>query len=447
MSLVIAIGDLKNNPDYAWVYLAGSSVLSGVVGVKYSPGVGDGKTVTEEMTIILRGTNLGLSTAIQSIENMVKKANLFTEKGFVYPIYIRVQHQVDAAYYYSRILFASIEPGPNALQYSARGSLGIILKFTRQDFWFKDEAALVSSNVNGSSSAIAGLVVNNSDEAGTDNFFSVPLANFSTDLPAIVSLKILNSYATGTLKDIFIGSFQYDALGSLPTLYYEGEDGTGGTDTVSADCSGGYLNRLTWSTAAWADLVYWSITSSNVTKFKNRMVMPIIRLGSVLAEAAQLKLVLKAGSITLYESPVIYANAGIYYVKFNPIRIPPNMVSSVVSTVALELHLYAYKNDTTTDTIDVDFILLMPLDTFAHYQSIDTLSENDYLVDDGLSDFIYSVKSGYESPTHIPVLSNNRIFTKNNAKFVVFLTNSSDQCEISRQVTILPKYRSCLRVL
>ena len=193
--ITLAIGDLRHNPEYAWLNLAGASLPQGLIGAVYDPRTGDGRTVEERITLVLKGTPAQIAAVMLRLEEKVALANRYTSEGVGVAHYLRVSYEPDASCYYARVLHARLEPKPNSLAYTSGGSLGVDLVFTREDHFDGEQVALPLSNRNGTR-VTTGLAVSNHADSGHDNFVSIAADDLLTELPAPLRLEITNTTAS-----------------------------------------------------------------------------------------------------------------------------------------------------------------------------------------------------------------------------------------------------------
>jgi len=445
--VTLSIGDLKHNPDYAWMYLKGGTVLPGLVGAIYEPVKSEEAVVKECIILTLKGTHEQINLITQRLEDKIGQANQFTKEGIGFPIYLRLKAEETGGYFYSRILEASLVPGKASVDYYASGSLGVELVFTRHNYFDSDEVLLPLSNST-QSRITNGIVLTNCDDASHDNYFEVDTDDLETELPAPLRLEITNLYATGTLKDLIVGSFQWDQMNQNAKVVYEGEDGSAGTDTVNLNASNGYHSALSFSASGWTDLTYWTITAENMGRYQGRVVLPLIRLASTHAYSdLMMKFSLVAGGITLYESGEVRSVNGVGYVKFKPFRIPSGEMNGLTYPYPNQLHLNVYKPGTSVYNLAVDDLLLLPADSLTQHQGIVPLAQGDLLMDDAFEGRNWSYYGGYELNTHIGLNQGHFIKSRNNGRFTVFQIDSSNMSPIARTLAVRAWYRSRKRVI
>jgi hypothetical protein len=250
------------------------------------------------------------------------------------------------------------------------------------------------------------------------------------------------------LKDLWVGSYQYNRLSALPQLAYEGESATGGMDVSDPGSSGGVFRRVSWADAGWTSLLSWTLSATNLSRYQGRTVMPLIRLANAHAYAdMQLRFMMKVSDIILYEGATQWVSADLGYIAFPPLRLPPAALSGVLSAQAQSLVLYGNKPNTDMYTLDLDHLQLLPLDAFSHYQWLVNLAQNDYLVDDAFEGLFHGVQGGYELSTHIPIQQGHLVQPEHHAKLVFFQSDGDDAAPIERTLSVKAWYRRRKRVL
>ena len=68
----VAVGDLKNNPDYAWLKIIGPDTagMTGLEGARYDPINSAGETVKENMIVVLRGSISDMEFYLNRLERV-----------------------------------------------------------------------------------------------------------------------------------------------------------------------------------------------------------------------------------------------------------------------------------------------------------------------------------------------------------------------------------------
>lgn len=443
----LAIGDLYHNPDYAWMILKGSSSMSGIVGANYESAIAFGNEVDEEILLTLKGTHAQMDAVIQALEQKILLANRYSEDRIGYPHYLRVMADQSGNYFYSRILQASLTPSKKSMTYYAGGSLGMVMKIRRKNCFDSDEVILPISG-SGMGDVTTGLPLVNHDDSGHDHGFYAYQDDVETELPAPLRLEITNTDASNTLKDLIIGSFQYDVLSTKPKLVYEAETGSGGTTVSSSDASNGSYQRHTWSAEGWTDLTTWAMSLSDLAKYQGRAVRPVLRLANVHAyDGLMMKLSMVSNGVTIWMGNEVPAVAGDGFVEFGVLRIPAGETLGTNGPYTQDLHLHVYKEGTSSVTLDLDDLILMPTDSYTKHLGLVPLSQNNKLIDDAFYGVSYGEQADYEMSTHIALNKGHFLMPKHNGYFVVFMVNGSDMARISQSISVKAWYRQRRRIL
>jgi hypothetical protein len=443
----ISIGDKAHNPDYAWMYLKGEMLPTGLMGGNYEPACSSEETVTEEMTLSLKGTHEQMDLILKMLEEKVMLANLYAQEGVGYPHYLRVWISPNSGYYYSQILEASLIPGKRSMTFFAGGSLGVVLRFKRKNYFDSDEVILpIANGLMGE--VTTGLTVLNHDDSAHDHHFSVDMDNIETELPAPLRLEIKNTDASNALNDLWIGSFQYNALSSRPKLVYEAESGSGGTTVSSGSASNGAFQRFTWTAEGWSDLTHWDMSLTDLARYLGRAVMAMIRLANTHAYSGLLmKISITSNGITLWEGNEVPAVAGNGFVALGTMRLPCGETLGTNGPYQQEIHLHVYKEGTSSYILDIDDLLLIPQDSFTQHMGLVPLAQNEILMDDAFNGVSYGIQSDYEMGTHIALNKGHFIMPKHHGYFMVFQANSSDVAPIAQSVSVRAWYRQRRRIL
>jgi len=443
----IAIGDIRHNPDHAWLTLQGGTLLPGLKGAIYEPAASHEALVEERITLSLRGTHAEMNEVLMRLNDKLALSQRSLHEQVGCPIYLRVKAEPAGGYYYARILQAHLEPHANSLSYFSTGSLRFDIVFTRPNSFTSDEILLPLSN-SSQSRVTNGLALVNHDDSAHDNAFLVDMEDVSTMLPAPVRLELMNTHASGQLKDLFIGSLQYNTFGWLAQLVYEGETGSGGSTISSAAASNSAYQRHSWSASGWSTLTTWTLAADDLAAFQGRTVLPMLRLANAHAYSdLRLKLSVSSGSMRLFEGGEVPSLSGMGYVSFPPLRLPCGELLGLSYPSPQLLQLQVYKPGSTSYTLDIDDLLLIPQDSFSQHLGLVPLAQGDLLMDDAFEGLSYSLYGGYELGTHIALNSGHTLQPSHSACFMVFQGDGSSLAPIDRSIAVRAWYRQCRRIL
>ena len=217
---------------------------------------------------------------------------------------------------------------------------------------------------------------------GYGNWLTIPNSSSSwtseNDLPVPVGFSLWNADTTLQNQIIYAGGIS--GYGHDVDLQYEGESTTAvaGTSTVAdATCSAGNRIDHTFSNSSEAIIASWAVTRSDVEKMGGRWFIPIIRFTGAA----------NTGDINnIRYRWAIQDSTGTYYwwkgeqyrpdtslsqnlVPVGSVRLPPWDVPMTVLGVsdtqtALTLVLLGQRIDSTSRTASIDYVFLMPADSF-----------------------------------------------------------------------------------
>lgn len=437
----VAVGDLRNNPDYAWLKIIGPDTagMTGLEGASYDPINSAGETVKEEMLIVLRGTITEIEAYLFLLEKVSELTRQYNFEGYGIPQYIRIQYE-SGEYWYSKLISFELFNEKSSLSYLAKGSVGIRVELERENFWSGEEEAIPISNGNGANVTTGLTVLNHNDSTyGDDNFAYINALNFPTDLPAPLRIEVKNTFGTGTMKDLIIGSNQYNANeGPLDGLVMEMEAGTGGTPAADANCSGGQYNSLTWSVTTWASLWTKAMVASELSDYRGRIVIPVLRLRAAHGLASiYLKLRLLRGTTVIAEYKDSWSKPGYGYIIFQPIKLPPNEMAYELYPVPYTVEVMGLQAGASA-TIQADYLAFIPTESIGQYLAVENLAVNDRLIDDAFAQVVYTATAGnQEMITHKAISNGHYLKPGMYGAYVYFFhSDNNDLAQIDRTLSI-----------
>lgn len=267
--------------------------------------------------------------------------------------------------------------GPGA---RSRGAQGISVCLVRADFW--ESTALVEiplSNCHGSGVS-GGLQVDNhfSTASGYDNtvYWQAYQMNgvFSLLSPAVLSIE---KPTTPGLEVMVAHNVHADPLNDVPQVETDtGTPGSGVTASLqsAADASGGTYRSLNWSGLGAMMLLYFTLGAEWTRQAAGGLYRPVLRMQSPVGSNEKLWLWLRAsywnGTLleTLAEGEPQLADSANRLVLFPPMHLPPwASTPGSIPAQALTLELCARHEASGAHSLGVDFIQLLPLDSWARY--------------------------------------------------------------------------------
>jgi hypothetical protein len=283
---------------------------------------------------------------------------------------------------------------------------------------------------------------------GHSNTLMVKPSAFSTELPAALRLEIENTYATGSLKDIWVGIYHHPTETGHRFFYGLYSDITSGTAIPNGNAIDGNYRTITWTASAYTVLFNLPISSDDVHRLDGRWYRPIVHLFAAHAYPdLYFRIYLACGADTLEVCEPIYADPNYQYLVFPPIQVPPNHLLRETSPNAVEVAIYGYKADGATATIAVDQVLLLPLDPAVTLRGFFGVAQGDTLVYDasrGLQNVRYSVNA-YETLADILEGGNLTLYPGEYNRLIFVLANTANQVDIDRTFTVKAYYRERVR--
>ena len=225
---------------------------------------------------------------------------------------------------------------------------------------------------------------------------------------------------------------------------------TGGAQLYNVLAIGDYYRRLTWSATALSPILYYSISASDTNILDGRTYQPIIRLYNTHAyDDLYLQLRLKRGSDTLYTGDPIFANKDYKYIIFPPVEIPPNQLLRQTLPHFVECVFYARKISASGYTLDVDQVMLLPMDYAAYFLGFFPFRNNNILIDDNhrQQHNVQASHIGSETVSHIRQGGPLLLMPNANTRLFFNLTKVTEELDMMRTATVKVFYRPRKRLL
>jgi len=234
----------------------------------------------------------------------------------------------------------------------------------------------------------AGIVeaIENHTDAAHSFWATVPGAQVYGGLPTPAIIRITNNTNDAkTIDNIYVGHFSQSKPISDPavlTLVLEGS-GTG-----DGNCSGGAYKICPWLGATENQLAYWSLPTESLLqryfKFAARF------RDTFVYTDLYLQVRIMHGNIVLAKTRWELMSAGKELQLIGSLKIPPFKHGTYVNLGNLTIALYE-KRIGGNGTINLDYIALLPQDSWRKFSSISNLNYGEQLVDNPVDDIILSV--------------------------------------------------------
>lgn len=271
------------------------------------------------------------------------------------------------------------------------------ITITRVPYFEGALTAVPLTNGNGTDST-SGLTIYNHDDAtaGNDNWAAIDEDDIVGDLPAPLKVAIEAVSLTGTyIKSLYVGHNVFSSPASM-THFLEAESATHtGTPTVSASSSGGYYVSKAFSTEEL--IFYWQLSAVELAKYAGNRFRVLARFTSAAGTGDHAHYQVRtspsaASGNDVQEGPWVYVSGTDLFADLGVVRLPEYDYGSGNSPYLNYLKLYAYSDDGSSITSKLDYLALMPLDSWRRFEVTSLgigLVEDFVLADDGPDGLIY----------------------------------------------------------
>lgn len=440
----LAIGYLDRSDEASWLKLNGPGLMEGILGSEYGFQTSLESEIQENLRVNLRGSSTQLRAVFDLLESLLQSI----AKDPHHPLCLRLWSPDRAYFVYARLRegFLSVEEG--FLPSQRNGSCAFKLRLRRDPLFFSDELPLPLSNSSGGEITNGLTLLNHDDSSlGHDNWFTVNTFTLGIRHPSPVRFEFENLYTASALADFWVGGLPCQAGESRPTLNLEAENGTGGTLVSSYLASGGKYKQYRWSGTDWETLSSWTLSSIAVSLIKGGSLTPLLRFfSSPQSEELDMRLLVSVGGTMVYEGPLSQVPEGQGFAELEPLNLPVGSLPLEHYASPHQLILQARQSDAGEHLLELDDILLLPHQGFAHYRSLSGLPYQACLLDDALLDQSWTLQTGLESKTHHRLGSSTALLPAHQQHFWCFQTDLSGAALISRSLSVKGWYRKQWRL-
>lgn len=443
----IAIGDVSSG----WLVLSGQSVAPPFKRAAFSPVFAEADPVEDALELALEGTPAQIAASLASLDKIQQRVTAYSQGGYLKPQCLRFQPAVDEEYFYAPISDLHFEFNSGGYVTHRTGSLRVILHFTRPNHFDADQVELPLTNRNGSGVTGGISLLNHTDyHAGHDSSVLIAPEDFESALPAPIRFELENTFDGEVLKDILVGVYHHPTNDEDDIFFLQAVDMQGGSQYYTADAINECYCTLSWSDTDWTALCIWTLPNADVQLYAGQAYRPVLHLFNAHAyEDLYLKIKLQKSNNVLWAGDAVFADPSYQYLLFPPVRIPPHQLLGDLLPHHVDLVVYGQHEGSEEYTLDVDQLLLLPLDASASFLGFFDMYQDDLLIDDSFRDLhnVHYGANGAETVAHLrqggPLLITpgeyNRIF------FV--LANGENQVDILRTATLKAYYRKRIRLL
>lgn len=326
--------------------------------IQYSPNVGDGKTVIDNVTLDIYGSSISnLQTNINNLQRYVDQAGRHGNQLRGKRVYAQfaVEGMGTANPYRSELLTDGTEAARLVMDRNVlnRGYYNVPrvranLIFNRQDWWETNDATVLNGgyNQNVTSPSYPSYSVYNCNDGGTigsekrNNYIWFPGTLFAGDLPSPLEFYI--TQVSGTTDTLYLCGNIYNAGTATTNFqhYYEAEAGTayiGGTVSSDSAYSGGAYKSFTWTgaTTSFVKTAGWTIDDDQVIAMQGGFirVLGMLKVATNLSTVTiQMRFV--QNGITVAYGTEEQLNATDLLQNFGYLRTPPYLVAAGYNLLA-----------------------------------------------------------------------------------------------------------------
>lgn len=305
------------------------------------------RDVDLEIPIWICGTTeANVITALTLLDKLLEVARSYSLDQIGDPILLGLTIDGTAFPWYSQIKYGDVIP--STMEYFHKGFKLPASLIIRREWSWKHSSP---------QSTVLATIYDHQDGSHNNK---VTVTTVKGDLPCLPRLRLLNAVNSAReITKIWVGRFPYYS-GSVPTTFsLESESATGATPEVDANCSNGYKETSTWAVDAETQLLSWTISSAEVTKFRGYPHRAILRFAATHAYTdLQLQVRVYSNGVLLEQTPWSYVTSTPLLQDLGLIHIPPYRMSTM-SPGAVDVRLYGKR--TGGGTIVTDFLYLMPV--------------------------------------------------------------------------------------
>lgn len=330
--------------------------------ITYDAGVSsNGENVTESARVDFTGSTATNTTTLQAINLLFEQARNYKKSQSGPVVYIEYDPGSSGTAWRSRLIGGRIEQPSDLLgpwQYDTRWLMTIT--WTREPFW---EGALTQIPLTNSSATddISGITITNANDATAENWVSIDGVNdLIGDLNAPIKLEMYNSDSGADATDEIFVLYNVHSIPASLTHILEGEDATGGGITATGDAtdSSDFYASIDWTATTETLLATWTIDTTELSYMKGGRFAILARWHAAFPYTdCWLRINQEGATGILFEGALnIIPNTRNLHL-LDTQRLPAYLFGKT-NLKGIDLTLYAYRNQSGTHTIELDFLML-----------------------------------------------------------------------------------------
>ncbi len=363
------------------------------------------RNVTESATVILQGTASQMLAQARAIEALLPTEDA-QRRAASTKLYVEYRQESTGDTYRAEVLAARVEwPNQPLTPWLASGAVSITIIWQRRWYW-EDTTLRTLALTNGNGADVtAGLTVFNHDDSYStefplvshDNWVSIAAAAVTGVIPAPAHIEITNNQ-TLALAKICIG---HNVQANPATLAHilEGEASTiaGAGDITDAGASGGKWRTASWTGAITGTKIFkWTLSAAQLLAMGGNYFRVLARVSGQ-AAGMYVRVGLwgpTSSALTLFAAAEEVEAQATPLQDWGVIQLPPFTL-----TKPYDLALAVEMRCAGTDTLDLDFLQLTPIDSWRQVRQIGyQLAATDVYVDEGNGAAYVQDASGYQYP-------------------------------------------------
>ena len=341
-------------------------------------------TITETVPVILEGTEAAIRGAVNDIEQLFAAAR--NRRQTLTPrVWVEFRPTDSGDIFRCEILDGSApydqDPAKRSL-YSAVSTVQIAVIWTRRSKWQGPEEEIYLSSPT-QTERLGGVTSYNNDNGATPNWFQAAANRIKGTQPAPVRLRITNASGTGLLwRNFYVGNNVYSSPASADVWLLGSEAVSGAAANWSAATT---HNSLAWIFPLSATLL--GQTQGRTFRVLAAFTVGFAANGYLLAHVGPY-----IGSTFIKQhSTVSERQSGNQLLDLGELPIPPGGYNVASAGAALVITV----RGTGVGSGTIDFVQLMPTDSYRKLEQIGyTASNGDAVEDDGIEGGAVAILSG-----------------------------------------------------
>lgn len=277
------------------------------------------------------------------------------------------------------------------------------------------------------------------------NYVHIAAAAIAGDLPAPTRIEITNDNAAPAIETIWIGQNVLGSPDEWPHIL-EAEDSDTGSNSADATCSSGKKRSYTITTTE-AKVTGWTIESATLTSAFGGYFKVLARFaaGTNVTDVKWRIKILYSGTV-IWEGPQIlfsdtYTAIARLIREIDTVQLPPFIPENSAS-VDLTFELWGQSNSGGSEAVDLDCLVLLPLDGFRRLRSKDGIVQTSIAKDDAVTR-TYFQETANGQVRDISVAGEPIMLRPNemNRLYILLHTMTANTAEYNRTISVKVYYR------